>query len=72
MADPCNGLAGLLLGHKFQPVYELGAPTFQLETISGEWRGGVALLNASKAQRYVHSECPRCGAIRSAQEATHG
>lgn len=64
MLDPCQSLAGLLLGHLFRPVYAYGAPTLDLEIFKGNAHGIAEILNASRPQQYLHSECQRCGAIR--------
>ena len=64
MTDPCNGLAGLLFGHKYQPRYSTSEP--RLGPLTGNGVDGDFFLRAmetSKSKTYVHDVCVRCGAI---------
>ena len=63
----CNGLAGVLFGHKYQPRYNTGEPTVTSAKMSrGDPDNLIDLLDASKPSTYVHDVCTRCGAIAGA------
>lgn len=57
----CVGLMGMLFGHKFEARYNTSSPT--LQTAKGEPKSLPELLEASKAKKYIHDVCVRCGDI---------
>ncbi len=68
MKANCNGLAGLIFGHKFQSRFSYGEPT--LASAEGRGRGISEMIEASKPATYECDVCERCGCIvRSDQVA---
>jgi hypothetical protein len=59
----CQGLIGLLQGHKFEPRYSAGSPTCVPNgTVWGESvRHTIAIIEASKPKTYCYDICVRCG-----------
>lgn len=65
MSNTCKGLAGLIFGHKYQPRYNVGAPTasgIKLAEYDAEiLELSIRAIEASKPTTYVHDVCARCG-----------
>lgn len=58
----CQGLSGLLFGHRYRPRYSYGTPT--LAAIKGcpPWRA-AEIIDASRPATYLCDICDRCGDI---------
>lgn len=62
--NKCNGLAGVLFGHSYQPRYTTGAPALtSVKAADGCPDDWVDLMESSKPKNYVHDVCTRCGAV---------
>lgn len=63
--NKCQGLTGLIFGHKFRPRYSLSEPSINLGTMSGvsptQIEATASLLDASKSKTYEGDICERCG-----------
>lgn len=60
----CNGPAGVLFGHNYQPRYSTGKPALtSVKASDGCVDDLLDLLEASKPSTYVHDVCTRCGDI---------
>lgn len=58
----CQGLAGLLFGHKYKPRYSEGAPS--ISDVQGVGPiGAERVINASKKRTYERDICERCGHV---------
>lgn len=64
MSNECNGLTGLIFGHKYQPRYNKGTPTMtKVQLMDQDVAGAIRAIEASKPTTYVHDVCARCGDI---------
>lgn len=58
----CQGLSGLLFGHRYRPRYSYGQPALASLKGGSHW-GAAEVINASKPETYVCDICERCGHI---------
>lgn len=61
MADQCKGLAGLLFGHKYHPVFDV-RPSRSLKVKNAPAASAMArIIEASADRTYLGHVCKRCG-----------
>ena len=66
----CQGLMGLIFGHKFQPRYSETKGQFSGKISRAPWSGDsadeigrLAESMCERQQTYIHDVCRRCGTV---------
>ncbi len=63
MKTPCQGLTGLLLGHKYVAQYDTKPPS-PIRLGSGQAYGVAMVMESLTAKTYRCSVCVRCGDVK--------